>query len=148
MEPLFRQILIPVDGSEASLAAVHMALRLAGLCPGCRLTALYVVDQLVLHTLARFTAGGPGSAQSELEQEGRRHLELARHDAELAGASMEIQTRDGDPFEEIVAMANALSADLIVMGHKGRRGTAGVLIGSVTERVLDYARCPVLVTRG
>ena len=147
MEPLFRQILIPVDGSEASLAAVQMGLRLAALCPGCRLNALYVVDRLVLHTLARFTPGGPGSAQSELEQEGRRYLELAKRDAEFAGASMEIATRDGDPFEEIVAIANALPADLIVMGHKGRRGTAGVLMGSVTQRVLDYARCPVLVTK-
>jgi nucleotide-binding universal stress UspA family protein len=73
---------------------------------------------------------------------------MARQAAAGAGVFMDSQTRDGDPFEEITATATGLSADLIVMGHTGQRRTARVLIGSVTQRVLDYAPCPVLVTRG
>ena len=147
MEPLFRQILVPIDGSEASLLAVQMALRVVQLCPACKMTVLYVIDKLVLNELVRFSARGEKEVEAELEEQGRRYLDLARKDAERQGIAVDCQTRKGDPFEEIVAAANGLHADLIIMGHTGRRGTTRVLIGSVTQRVLDYAPCPVLVMR-
>jgi len=147
MEPLFRHILVPVDGSEASLQAVQMALRIIELCPACKMTVLYVVDKLVLNELMRFSAHGEKEVQAELEEQGRRYLDLAHQDAGRQGLAAESRMRKGDPFEEIIAEANDLHADLIVMGHTGRRGTTRVLIGSVTERVLDYAPCPVLVMR-
>jgi nucleotide-binding universal stress UspA family protein len=83
----------------------------------------------------------------ELEEQSRRYLELARSDAGRQGVAVQCQTRRGDPFEEVIAAANDLRADLIIMGHTGRRGTSRVLIGSVTQRVLDYAPCPVLVMK-
>ena len=147
MEPLFRNILVPIDGSEASLEAVEMALRIVQVCPACQMTVLYVIDKLVLNELTRFSAPGEKEAESELEEQGRRYLDLARTNAAGQGVSADCQTRKGDPFEEIVSAANSLQADLIIMGHTGRRGTNRVLIGSVTQRVLDYAPCPVLVTR-
>jgi len=147
VEPLFRQILVPIDGSEASLLAVQMALRVVQLCPACEMTVLYVIDKLVLNELVRFSARGEKEVEAELEEQGRRYLDLARKDAERQGIAVDCQTRKGDPFEEIVAVANGLRADLIIMGHTGRRGTTRVLIGSVTQRVLDYAPCPVLVMR-
>ena len=147
MEPLFRQILVPIDGSEASLLAVQMALRVVQLCPACEMTVLYVIDKLVLNELVRFSARGEKEVEAELEEQGRWYLDLARKDAERQGIAVDCQTRKGDPFEEIVAVANGLRADLIIMGHTGRRGTTRVLIGSVTQRVLDYAPCPVLVMR-
>ena len=52
MEPLFRHILVPIDGSEPSLQAVQMALRIIALCPACKMTVLYVIDKLVLNELA------------------------------------------------------------------------------------------------
>lgn len=147
MEPLFRQILVPIDGSDPSLLATEMAFRLMELCPGCRLTVLYVIDKLVLNELVRFSKRGEKEVQAELEQQGERYLELARKDAKRKGMEAHCQTRRGDPFEEVIAMANDLRADLIIMGHTGRRGTSRVLIGSVTQRVLDYAPCPVLVMK-
>jgi nucleotide-binding universal stress UspA family protein len=147
MEPLFQHTLVPIDGSEPSLQAVGMALRVMGLCPACKMTVLYVVDKLVLAELARFSQHSEKEAQAELEEQGRRYLELARKQAEQRGVSAECQIRRGDPFEEIIAAANNLHADLIIMGHTGRRGTTRVLIGSVTQRVLDYAPCPVLVMK-
>lgn len=147
MEPLFRQILVPTDGSEQSLQAVQMALRIIERCPECKITILYVIDKLVLNELVRFSSRGGKEVEAELEEQGRRYLELARKDAEHQGITAQCQTRKGDPFEEIVAVANSLHADLIIMGHTGRRGTTRVLIGSVTQRVLDYAPCPVLVMR-
>src|SRR5271157_1673588 len=143
MDPLFRHILVPTDGSEPSLQAVQMALRIIELCPACKLTVLYVIDKLVLNELVRFSARGEKEVEAELEEQGRRYMDLACTDAERQGVAAQCQTRRGDPFEEIVAVASNLKADLIIMGHTGRRGTRRVLIGSVTQRVLDYAPCPV-----
>lgn len=147
MEPLFRHILVPIDGSEPSLQAAHMALRVIALCPACTMTVLYVIDELVLAELVHFSKRGEKEVEAELAEQGRRYLELARQQAEKEGVPAECQIRRGDPFEEIIAAANNLRADLVIMGHTGRRGTARVLIGSVTQRVLDYAPCPVLVMR-
>lgn len=147
MEPLFRQILVPIDGSEPSLGAVQMALRIIEHCPACKITILYVIDKLVLTELVRFSARNEKEVEAEMEEQGRRYLDLARKEAQRKGITAQCQTHKGDPFEEIVAAANDLDADLIIMGHTGRRGTTRVLIGSVTERVLDYAPCPVLVMR-
>lgn len=147
MEPLFREILVPIDGSEPSLQAVQMALRIIELCPTCKMTVLYVVDKLVLNELVRFSARNEKEVEAELEEQGRRYLDLARQEAERQRVTVQCQTHKGDPFEEIVAVANDLRADLIIMGHTGRRGTTRVLIGSVTQRVLDYAPCPVLVMK-
>ena len=147
MEPLFREILVPIDGSEPSLEAVRMALRIIGLCPACKMTVLYVIDKLVLNELVRFSARNDKEVEAEMEEQGRRYLDLARKEAARQNVTAECQTHKGDPFEEIVAAANSLHADLIIMGHTGRRGTTRVLIGSVTERVLDYAPCPVLVMK-
>ncbi len=147
MEPLFRELLIAVDGSEPSLQAVQMALRIAALCPQCKITALYVIDKLVLNELVRFSARSRAEVQAELEAQGRKYLDLASKEAQRQGVQIACQTQEGDPFEQIVAAADRLHADLIAMGHTGRRGTSRVLIGSVTQRVLDYARCPVLVMK-
>jgi nucleotide-binding universal stress UspA family protein len=147
VEPLFREILVPIDGSEPSLEAVQMALRIVALCPACKMTVLYVIDKLVLNELVRFSKRSEKEVEAELEEQGRRYLDLASKDAQRQGVAAQCQTRKGDPFEEIVAAAHNMRADLIIMGHTGRRGTTRVLIGSVTQRVLDYAPCPVLVMK-
>lgn len=147
MEPLFRHLLVPIDGSEPSLGAVQMALRIVELCPDCKITVLYVIDKLVLNELVRFSKRSEEEVEAELAEQGRRYLALARKDSERKGLTAQCQSRRGDPFEEVIAAAKDLRADLIIMGHTGRRGTSRVLIGSVTERVLDYAPCPVLVMK-
>jgi nucleotide-binding universal stress UspA family protein len=56
--------------------------------------------------------------------------------------------RDGEPRSEIESLACQLGVDLIVMGRVGQRGPRRILIGSVTERALEYAPCPVLIVSG
>ena len=124
-----------------------MALRILELCPACKMTVLYVIDKLVLNELVRFSKRDEKEVEAELEEQGRRYLELARKSAKGQGVTVQSETRRGDPFEEVIAAANDHGADLFVMGHTGRRGTSRVLIGSVTQRVLDYAPCPVLVMK-
>lgn len=147
MEPLFREILVAIDGSEPSLQAVQMALRIVEVCPACQVTMLYVIDKLVLNELIRFSARSEAEVEAEMEEQARRYLDLSQKEAQRKGVTAQCKTQKGDPFEEIVAAAHGLGADLIIMGHTGRRGTTRVLIGSVTQRVLDYAPCPVLVMK-
>src|SRR5687768_16533362 len=72
--------------------------------------------------------------------------EFIQGDSRRAGVTMEVAF--GDPGAEIVECGERIGADLIVMPSHGRRGISRMLIGSVAERVLRLAHCPVLVLRG
>ena len=74
-------------------------------------------------------------------------LQVLRDEGERMGLSVGDDVRRGDPFEEIVGQARDRRTDLIVMGHVGRRPRAKVLLGSVAERVLEFAPCPVMVVK-
>lgn len=147
MEPLFHHALVPIDGSEPSLHAVEMALRITSVCPSCALTVIYVIDKLVVTELLHLGKHSEKEVEVEFSEQAARYLNLVQKQAREHGVSADCRVRKGDPFEEIIAAANDLHADLIIMGHTGRRGTSRVLIGSVTQRVLDYSPCPVLVTK-
>jgi nucleotide-binding universal stress UspA family protein len=143
---LFHQVLVPTDGSENSVKAAQLAFRIANLC-NAAISLIYVVDSGVLNELSRFAEHQKSEVRTELYQNGRQYLEflttLARHE------QLEVQQhlREGAPSEEIIAAAGELRVDLIVMGHVGRRGPRRILIGSVTERVIEFATCPVLVVK-
>lgn len=143
---VFDHLLVPTDGSQGSLLAGRLAVDLLRGGSG-RLTLLYVVDRAVLNELRRFGERSEGEVESELREHGRRYLDLLRRQAADAAIAVETVEREGDPFEEIVALARERGVDLIVMGHVGQRGTRRVLLGSVTQRVLDFAHCPVLVVK-
>ena len=75
-------------------------------------------------------------------------LDRAANAAKEAGVSCEtIQVENGQPHQAIIAAAEGKGCDLIVMSSHGRSGLSVVLIGSVTNKVLTYAKAPVLVCR-
>ncbi len=145
-EQVFATVLVPTDGSVASIGAAELAFRLLRGGRGA-LTILFVVDRAVLSELRRFGERSDAEVESELREHGRRYLQLLEREARKAGIEVRTVVREGDPFEEIVALAREMDADLIAMGHVGQRGPTRILLGSVTERVLDYAHCPVLVVK-
>jgi nucleotide-binding universal stress UspA family protein len=67
--------------------------------------------------------------------------------AEKSGVKATWLIEKGRPFEHIVRFANSLDVDLIVMGTYGRRGVEKMAIGSVSERVIEYSKCPVIVVK-
>lgn len=145
-EPLFQHVLVPTDGSENSIKAARLAFRVAA-ASAAAVTLLYVIDAAVLEEIARFSEQQRTEIQQELRQNGLQYLnylDMLGRDAHL---TMQQVIREGEPYQEIVALATELGADLIVMGHVGRRGPRRILIGSVTERVLEFANCPVLVVK-
>jgi nucleotide-binding universal stress UspA family protein len=143
---LFYQILAPTDGSKDAERAARLAFRLAKLC-GAQVTILYVVDATVVTEMTRFSNHQPADVSSELQHTGRQYLHHLQNLARQSGLTVQHEMRQGEPHTEIVALANGINADLIVMGHVGQRGPRRILIGSVTERVLEFARCPVLVVK-
>jgi nucleotide-binding universal stress UspA family protein len=145
-EQLFRHILVPTDGSENSIAAARVALRIARALSS-QVTLLYVVDTTVLSEVVRYADHSPADTHQEFRRSGRQYLHYLERLAQEEGVLVQREIREGEPHEEIVATADGVGADLIVMGHVGRRGPRRILIGSVTERVLEFAHCPVLVVK-
>ena len=143
---VFSRVLVPTDGSHGSVMAAQLAVELLQDGDGL-LTLLYVLDRAVLNELGRVDERTLPEVESEMQEHGRRYLEMLRRHAQEKGVPARTVMLEGDPFEEIVALAREIDADLIAMGHVGQRGTRRVLLGSVTQRVLDFAHCPVLVVK-
>lgn len=143
---IFRHLLIPTDGSDASLAAARLAFRVADSFDA-RVDLLFVIDLQLCEELRRFDAREFEEIQHELLDQGERVVGVLREEGERRGLSVAAEVRPGDPFEEIVAHARDRGADLIVMGHVGRRPHTRVLLGSVAERVLEFAPCPVMIVK-
>ena len=145
-ERMFHHVLVPADGSEASVAAAHLGFRMARNCEA-NVELIYVVDALLCEELRRYDRRELEEIRAELAEQGERTLRVLAEEAERMGLKVATSVRRGDPFEEIVAHARETQCDLIVMGHVGRRPRAQVLLGSVAERVLEFAPCPVMVVK-
>ncbi|OGO05917.1 MAG: hypothetical protein A2Y73_03505 [Chloroflexi bacterium RBG_13_56_8] len=112
-----------------------------------RITFVYVVDTSVVEELTDASGGVAKQVRGELERTGQRYL---NHLARLAtNADLEVNQviRYGKPYSEIESLALEEHVDLIVIGQVGQRGPRRILIGSVTERVIEYAPCPVLIVK-
>ena len=139
-----RKILIPTDGSDYSVRAAEYGVSVAKLL-GAEITVVYVVDTVSLDQIAKVT--DREGMERELKADGERHVKYVVGVAKKEGVSASSLLAKGRPFEQIVHLAKGLKMDLIVMGTYGRRGAERILIGSVAERVIEYASCPVLVVK-
>jgi universal stress protein A len=90
----------------------------------------------------------PYSYIEELEADAQRRMETYRQRVQDAGLDSTVLVESGTPFQRIVDTARDQKVDLIVMGTHGHTGLAHLFLGSVTEKVVRLAPCPVLVTRG
>jgi nucleotide-binding universal stress UspA family protein len=143
----FKTILAPTDGSTTSTAAGKLAIDVAA-ANEAQLIFMYVVDESVIEELARSSAATSQETGRELTRSGQRYLDYLLALAERNGVVAEAVLRQGTPHLEIVDEARERGVDLIVMGYVGRRGPRRILIGSVTERVIEYAKCPILIAKG
>lgn len=143
---LFRHILVPTDGSQPSIAAGRLAIQLAVLHQA-QITFTYVVDDAVVEELVGVSGRMAQQVRQELETTGQRYLDYLSRLARDANLTTSQTIRYGTPYSEIESLAREQNADLIVIGQVGRRGIRRILIGSVTERVIELAPCPVLVVK-
>jgi universal stress protein A len=140
----FRRILCPVDFSETSRHALGYGVALAQKC-GAELIVLHVVEDVPLLTAY---AGVPEMELLETAEKSAR-AELAQLLAGLpaGGGAGQSDVVRGKSHKAILEYANKVRADLIVMGTHGRSGLDHAFFGSVTERVIRRAPCPVLIVR-
>jgi nucleotide-binding universal stress UspA family protein len=135
----FDRLLLATDGSEFSEGALRLALAMAPKC-GARLTVVNVV-------LSQPALDSAAPRLSELaDDKARAIVEDAQKRAAASGVGMETVIQHGqEPARAIVEEAEAMDADLIIMGRRGRRGLARMMVGDATARVCGQARCAVLV---
>ena len=143
---IFRHILAPTDGSGPSVSAGMLAIRMA-VEQRAQITFAYVVDTVVADEIKDSSGKSASHVQRELGRAGQRYLDHLGRLAAEAGLEACQVLRYGTPHAEIVRVAEEEDVDLVVIAHVGRHGLQRYLIGSVTERVVEYAPCPVLVVK-
>ena len=137
---MYERILIPTDGSTGTAHVAMQAIDLAEQY-GSTLYVLNVVDA---------NAGGltdSSAPEDELEREGWNAVERVETMANIHGVSVETAVEAGDPADTILDYAEEIDADAIVAGTHGRSGVKRRIIGSVAERLVRHASCPVMTIR-
>ena len=145
-----RTILVAVDGSPQAGKAAEMAAELARRC-AAKLVLLHVVSPVFgderdeLAELAR-VEHMERTEYEMLQERGRAIVEAAEVSARQKGPlNLESLVEVGDPAGVIVSMARAQRADVVVVGRRGRGTLAGLLLGSVSNKVVQIADAPCLV---
>jgi nucleotide-binding universal stress UspA family protein len=138
-----QKILVAHDGSKSSDKALKKAVELTLAFNGS-LTIIAVVPELYLTELADQDRN---RIADSLTRETTDTMERIRKS--LSGKSIDVKTvvRQGDPAEKIIETAQKMKVDLIITGSHGRHGTKKFLMGSVSGKVVDYSKCPVLVVK-
>jgi nucleotide-binding universal stress UspA family protein len=101
----------------------------------------------VVDVPAEFYGESPG-AWDNLVTNARGFVEKIAQQAEASGVRTETMVKEAETWKSIVALAEEHKADTIIMGSHGRTGLKRLLMGSVTEKVIGNAPCPVLVIKG
>ena len=140
-----KTILVPTDFSECSEAAVRYGRALAQAF-GATLHLLHVVQDPYTQPWAAEAFPTPlGDLLEQWQQQARARLVELLPEAERANAMIAVQV--GSPFFEIVRYAEEQHIDLVVIGTHGRGPLGHMLLGSVAEKVVRKAPCPVLTVR-
>lgn len=137
---MIRSIVVPIDFSANAEAAAEYA---------CALASDFKASVTLLHVFSAPVVATPDAVFAPtveelrcLEDADRQHLAALVQRLARPGLTIETRVREGDPAERILEACG--DADLVVMGTHGRSGVARLLIGSVAQRVVRGARCPVL----
>lgn len=136
----WERILIATDGSRYSQAAAMKALDFAQ-AYGSALTVVSVVD-----VPPEFYGEAPNAVEA-LINNARRYVEKVSELAEAAGIKVDTYVKEGEVYETIVGLVPEHKIDMIMMGSHGRTGLRRLLMGSVAEKVIGHAPCPVLVAK-
>jgi nucleotide-binding universal stress UspA family protein len=140
------KILLAIDGSEPSGAAVR-GVRSRTWPPGSRVRVLAVAKPIIPPGELALAGAAYDQMTRQMLDEAKKVAARAADALQRSGLSVETVVREGDPRTEIVAEAERLGADLVVVGSKGRTGVARWLMGSVAEYVVRHAPCSVEVAR-
>ncbi|WP_019553566.1 universal stress protein [Propionispira raffinosivorans] len=136
-----RRILVPVDGSESSDRAISQAITLAEVCEA-KIAFLYVanINQLAINACLS------DAILEAVTKAGNVILDKALADVPES-ITAEGFAETGSPAVVILDFANSEGIDMIVMGSRGLGIVKGVLLGSVSQYIVEQSKCPVLVVK-
>lgn len=147
---MFKNILIPTDGSEPSHKAVTQGVALAK-SVGAKVTAFFAAPPatpIIYRDNLPVGFTTPTEHEKMIEKAAKKYLDFVERAAAKAGVAYQaVHVTSDYPEESILKIAQDKKCDLIVMGTHGQGGLRGVFIGSVTQKVLNQSKIPVLVLR-
>jgi nucleotide-binding universal stress UspA family protein len=140
---MFKNILLGLDGSPESAKALELAQQLAAE-EGAHVDIVHVRE---------FVLAGRAGMQTTHADEDDLEAVVRQQADELAAAGVDtaltvISSTTGGPAHVLADRARAIDADVIVVGTRGRTGLAGLLLGSVTQRLMHVSPCPVMAVPG
>ena len=147
---MFKNILVPIDGSALSKKAVKKAVALAKLT-GAKITGFHVAPAYKFNVYADYIPPNfvlPKDFEVRTKKIAEKHLETVKKEATAAGLKYQgIYVSSDFPADAIVKSVKKYGCDLIVMASHGRSGLSKLIIGSETQKVLASTTTPVLVMR-
>jgi len=147
---MFKHLLVPTDGSPLSESTVTRAIAFAK-DAGARITFFYAQPDFPMPIYGEGALIDPTTPEQfarSAAEEARRILDRAKAAADAAGVAADTDTVVNEvPYEAVIDAAERHGCDLIFMASHGRRGIAGLLLGSETQKVLTHSNIPVLVYR-
>jgi nucleotide-binding universal stress UspA family protein len=147
---MFKNILVPTDGSELSQEAVRRAVWFAKES-GAKITGMYAKPEYPVTYYGEGALIDPTTPEkfTELaEQQAELNLSFIEKLCQEQGVEYRSLSLTSDiPYEAIIEAATQCACDLIFMASHGRRGFSGLLLGSETNKVLTHSKIPVLVFR-
>jgi nucleotide-binding universal stress UspA family protein len=141
----FERLLVPVDFSPHSSEALRLAIELAKTFRA-KIHLIHAYE-LTVSQLRLYGVVFPEPSYEKVRDAAVRRLEEELSRVQEAGLEGEVQVVQSSPAEAIADAARELPADLIVMGTRGYTGLKHVLLGSVAERTVRIAPCPVVTVK-
>ena len=138
----FKQVLVPIDFSPHSTAAFEVAVEIARAFDS-KIHLLHCY-QIQPGGISPYGIAIPSSYFAEIRDAAARQLDEWQEEHVPAGITVDSSLMSDTPFESIIATATKIGADLIVMGTRGLSGFKHVMLGSVAERTVRLAPCPVM----
>ena len=145
---MFKNILVPTDGSELSIRAAKLAMALAK-ATGSKVTAFHVAPPYTFRVYEEYIPSNfvtMPQYEENVKKVAERHLGAIRKLADAAGISFDGHyTKSDFPAHAIVEAAEKYGCDSIAMGSHGRGAVGAILLGSETVKVLASSKLPVIV---
>lgn len=147
---MFKNILVPTDGSKLSQKAVEYAIRLAKIT-GAKMVALHVLPRFSDSPAGIFKPAEivPDTAYDrQVKVEAERLFSGIKKQSDAAGVELDaVLLESNHVWKAIISVAKKKKCDVICMASHGRHGLSGVVLGSETNKVLTHGEIPVLVLR-
>ena len=142
-----KNVLLPIDGSSCALRAVELILAKRARYSRPEELSIHLVNVQLPFTVEDIRWASKEQLNEYYHSLSERDTKTARERLDQAGVPYTCHALIGEAAEEIVALAERLHCDQIVMGTHGRRALEGLLMGSTTTKVIHLAKIPVLLVK-